>query len=74
MNRKRPFPMFNGVCRSCGRSWPANRREFFRAGGMRCQACGGVCDPDKPLFKKHTGRGKVVRGWHPGIGPKPKQS
>lgn len=54
VNKKKPFPQYNGICRVCGRSFPARRHDFFRAGGFRCAACGGICDPDKPLFRKHT--------------------
>ena len=62
MNAKRPFPRYNGVCRLCGRSQPATRKEFFSAGGLRCLACGGICDPDKPLFKQKSPKSHIVAG------------
>lgn len=61
MNKKKPFPQLNGNCRICGRTQPAGRKDFFRAGGLRCPACGGLCDPDRPLFKRSTPRHTIVR-------------
>jgi hypothetical protein len=37
-------------CRDCGTIQSCQRKEFSRLDGVKCIACGGVCDPTTPLL------------------------
>lgn len=66
MKGKKPkFKPRYGTCRECGLKTQASRGVFRKKnGGMRCPACGGICDPDRPLSISSTIQpGTVIGRW-----------